>query len=155
MKSLNYKIISTIVLLSYLLTSCTSLRTAVFDQYSYQKTIEIKIEASNLMDKATTPYSDHLQDIGELGLEIQKIIEYEKNKPDNEITYAMWQILGDKDKNLLVGFFKRWKEKEKLNSFFIEEAKTQVIEAMDLIIEYESKKDKTTRDNLLDLIAKS
>ena len=133
--------------------SCNSLKTAVYDQYSYQKTVEIKVEVENLIDKATTQYKDHLQDIGELGLEIQKIIEYEKNKPNNEITYAMWQVLADKDKNLLVGFFKRWKEKGQLKPFFVEEAKAQIMEAMNLLIQYEAKKDKETKDKLLDLIA--
>lgn len=149
MKTIKHLILITF---SILLVCCNSLKTAVYDQYSYQKTIEIKVEAENLIDKATTPYTDHLQDIGELGLEIQKILEYEKNKPNNEITYAMWQILADKDKNLLVGFFKRWKDKGQLNSFFVEEAKTQIMEAMDLLITFESKKDKESKDRLLQLI---
>ena len=149
MKTIKHLILITF---SILLVCCNSLKTAVYDQYSYQKTIEIKVEAENLIDKATTPYTDHLQDIGELGLEIQKILEYEKNKPNNEITYAMWQILADKDKNLLVGFFKRWKDKGQLNSFFVEEAKAQIMEAMDLLITFESKKDKESKDRLLQLI---
>lgn len=146
------KQISTLLIFSSLIFSCNSLKTAVYDQYSYQKTVEIKVEASNLIDKATTPYTDHLKNIGELGLEIQKIIEYEKNKPNNDITYAMWQVLGNKDKNLLVGFFKRWKEKGQLNAVFVEEAKAQIMEAMDLLIQYETKKDKESKDKLLQLI---
>ncbi|WP_456437412.1 hypothetical protein [Psychroserpens sp.] len=146
------KHLSIILLFSSLFFSCNSLKTAVHDQYSYQKTVEIKVEASNLIDKATTPYTDHLKEIGDLGLEIQKIIEYEKSKPNNEITYAMWQVLANKDKNLLVGFFKRWKEKGQLKPFFVEEAKSQIIEAMDLLIQYEAKKDKETKDKLLQLI---
>lgn len=141
-----------VILLFSSFFSCNSLKTAVFDQYSYQKTVEIKVDASNLIDQATTPYSDHLKAVGALGLEIQKIIEYEKNKPNNEITYAMWNTLADKDKNLLVGFFKRWKEKETLNSFFIHEAKSEIMEAMDLLIQYEAKKDKESKDKLLQLL---
>ncbi len=149
------KHIPVILLIFGLFFSCNSFKTAVFDQYSYQKTIEIKVEASNLIDKAVTPYSNHLKEIGELAMEIQKITEYEKNKPNNEITYAMWQVLADKDKNLLVGFFKRWKEKEQLNTFFVKEAKAQIVQAMDLLIQYEIKKDKETKDKLLDLISKN
>lgn len=141
-----------ILLFSSVLVSCSIFKTALYDQYSYQKTVEIKVEASNLMDKATTSYINNLKEIGELGLEIQKITEYEKNKPNNEITYAMWQLLGNKDKNLLVGFFKLWKEKEKLNPFFIKEAKLQIIKAIDLLIQYESKKDKEAKNKLLQLI---
>lgn len=51
------------------LSSCSALQTAVYDQYSYQKSIEIKVEASRLMDKAVTPYTDNLQEIEELYLE--------------------------------------------------------------------------------------
>jgi len=135
-----------------LMTSCDSLRTAVYDQYSYQKSVEIKVETSNLMDKATTAYTDNKEEIDALDKEIQKIVEYEKNKPNNEITYAMWKILSNKEKNLLTGFFKRWEDKGQMSQFFITEAKAQVIEAMDLLIQYEGKKDKVAKDRLLDII---
>lgn len=147
------KHVTLLLVLSSLFFSCNGLKTAVYDQYSYQKSIEIKVEASSLIDKATTSYAAHLKEVSELSLEIQKIIEYEKHKPDNEITYAMWQVLANEDKNLLVGFFKRWKDKETLNAIFIEEAKAQIMEAMDLIIQYEAKKDKETKDKLLQLIS--
>jgi hypothetical protein len=151
MKYLKHTLIA--ILFISLFFSCESTRTAIYDQYSYQKTIEIKVKANHLMDKATTPYSDNLNRIEELDLEIQKIVEYEKNKPNNEITYAMWQVLADKEKNLLVGFFKRWKEKEQLNAIFVEEAKIQIMQAMDLLIKYEGKKDKVAKDKLLQLIS--
>ncbi len=141
-----------VALVMLLTTSCDSLKTAVYDQHSYQKSVEIKVEASSLMDKATTAYSDNLVEIEALDKEIQKIVEYEKNKPNNEITYAMWKILSNKEKNLLSGFFKRWKEKGQLSQFFITEAKAQVLEAMDLLIQYEGKKDKESKDKLLDII---
>ncbi|MDC8006028.1 hypothetical protein POV27_18395 [Aureisphaera galaxeae] len=134
-------------------SSCTALQTAPYDQYSYQKSVEIKVEASRLMDKATLPYSDHLEEIESLSLEIEKIVAYEKNKPNNGITYTMWQILSDEEKNLLSGFFKRWKEKETLSGIFVTEAKAQVMEAMDLLIRYEGQKDKEAKEKLLDLIA--
>lgn len=142
-----------ITLLSVMLfNSCNTLKTAVYDQYSYQKSIEIKIEASHLMDKAVNEYSTNIAAIESLNLDIEKIVEYEKNKPNNEITYAMWKILSDKEKHLLSGFFVRWKEKGKMSPFFIKEAKGQVMEALDLLIQYEGKKDKVTKDKLLDII---
>ncbi|QTD39030.1 hypothetical protein JL193_07210 [Polaribacter batillariae] len=146
------KNIISIIFLTSILFSCSSLKTALYDHYSYQKTVEIKVETSSLIDKATTPYNEHLKEIGELGMDIQKIIEYEKNKPNNEITYAMWKVLADKDKNLLVGFFKRWKEKGELKPFFVKEAKSQIMEAIDLLLKYEGKKDKEAKKKLLELI---
>ncbi|WP_296146393.1 hypothetical protein [uncultured Flavobacterium sp.] len=154
MKKLRNKI-ALMLLLAFTTFSCESTRTAVFDQYSYQKTTELKVETSKLMDKATTPYSKNLAEVEALFLNIEKLAEYEKNKPDNQITFAMWTILTDKEKNLLGGFFKRWKEKETLTPVFLEESKNQVLEAMDLLIQYEIKKDKQSKDSLLDLISKN
>jgi len=152
MKKLKSKLL-VVLFLSFATISCESTRTAVFDQYSYQRTTELKVETSKLMDKATTPYSKNKPEVDALFLNIEKLAEYEKNKPDNEITFAMWNVLTDEEKNLLGGFFKRWKEKETLSPTFLEESKKQVLEAMDLLIQYEIKKDKTSKDSLLDLIS--
>lgn len=68
--------------------SCESTRTAVFDQYSYQKTTELKVETSKLIDKATTPYSKNLVEIETLLLNIEKLSEYEKT---NQIMKSLLQ----------------------------------------------------------------
>lgn len=148
------KNIKTTILVLFLLSlvSCTLTKTALFDQYSYQKTTELKVETSNLIDKATTSYSANKVQIDKLLLDVEKLVEYEKNKPNNEITFAMWTILNDKEKNLLAGFFKRWEEKDKLSVTFSQEAKKQVLEAFDLLIQYEVKKDKESANLLLNLI---
>lgn len=135
------------------LFSCRTFQTAIFDQYAYAKTIEIKVETSTLMQKAVQPYNKHLKEIGELGEKIQKIMLYETHRPNNDISSALWQVLTDKDKNLLVGFFKRWQAKGQLNPAFVKEAEVQIMEALDLLIQYEIKKDKTTKNALLQLIA--
>jgi len=152
MKKIKNKLFA-LLFLSFATISCESTRTAVFDQYSYQRTTELKVETSKLMDKATTPYSKNKPEIEALLLNIEKLAEYEKNKPDNEITFAMWKVLTDEEKNLLGGFFRRWKEKETLSPAFLEEAKKQVLEAMDLLIQYEIRKDKASKESLLDLIS--
>ncbi|UPZ17766.1 hypothetical protein [Flavobacterium humidisoli] len=141
-----------VALLSFLFTSCSSTKTALYDQYSYQKTIEIKVEASNLMNEATTPYVSHKKEVDALFLNIDKLVEYEKSKLNNEITLAMWKMVTDKEKNFLATFFKRWETKETLSPVFLEESKKQVLEAFDLLIQYEIKKDKESKDALLDLI---
>lgn len=149
------KTVRTIVALFFLVSlsvSCESTRTAIFDQYSYQKTTELKVEASKLMDKATSPYPKHQQEAEAFLLDVEKLMEYEKNKPDNEITFAMWKVLTDEEKNLLSGFFKRWKQKESLSPVFLQESKKQVLEALDLLIQYEIKKDKVSKEGLLSLI---
>ena len=150
MKSL--KSIYLILISSLIIFSCQSVKTALFDQYSYQQTTAIKVEASNVMDKATTPFSNNKEAVEKLLLDVDKLVEYEKNKPDNEITFAMWKILSDKEKNLLAGFFKRWEEKGSFSPVFLQEAKKQVTDALDLLIQYEVKKDKESKDSLVNLI---
>jgi hypothetical protein len=151
MKYLKLKL-TLLIAISLVISSCTSTRTALFDPYSYQKTTEIKVEASKLMNKATTPYNTHKEEVETLQLNIEKLVEYEKNKPNNEISSAMWKILTDKEKNLFAGFFKRWEMKGFLSPIFLEESKKQVSDALDLLIQYEIKKDKESKNALLDLI---
>ncbi|NJM79853.1 MAG: hypothetical protein HC854_09985 [Flavobacterium sp.] len=150
MKTLKTNII---LLTLVVLTSCQSLKTAIFDQYSYQKTTELKVETLSLMKNASTQYENHKELVAKLLLDIEKLKEYEKNKPNNEITFAMWNVFTDKEKNLVGGFFKSWQEKQTLSPTFVEEAKKQIEEAFDLLIQYEIKKDKTSKDNLLAIIS--
>ncbi|MFZ0596462.1 MAG: hypothetical protein WAM46_05725 [Flavobacterium sp.] len=152
MKHLKLKPLALLIVFSFAISSCTSTRTALFDQYSYEKTIELKVEATKLINKATTPYDSHKEEIENLFLNIEKLIKYEKNKPNNEITFEMWKILTDKEKNLLAGLFKRWQTKGILSPVFLDESKKQVLDALDLLIQYESKKDKESKDALLELI---
>jgi hypothetical protein len=152
MKNLKLKNITFLIAVSFAIASCTSTKTALFDQYSYQKTTELKVETVQLMDKATEPYTIHKEEVETLLLNIEKLAEYEKNKPNNEITFEMWKILNDKEKNLLAGFFKRWETKGIISPVFLEESKKQVLDALDLLIQYEIKKDKESKDALLDLI---
>lgn len=150
MKQLKH--LTLLIALFFAITSCTSTKTALFDHYSYQKTTELKVETSKLMDKAITSYSTHKEEVEALTLSIEKLAEYEKNKPNNEITFAMWKLLTNKEKNLLAGFFKRWETKGIVSRAFLEESKKQVLDALDLLIQYEIKKDRESKDALLDLI---
>ncbi|KLT68370.1 hypothetical protein [Flavobacterium sp. ABG] len=150
MKHLKLQLIS--FLIAFVITSCVSTKTALYDSYSYQKTTTLKVAITALMSKAKTPYSMHQDEVETVLLDIEKLTEYEKNKPHNEITFAMWKLLTDKEKNLLTGFFKHWETKGVLSQGFIEESKKQLSDALDLLIQYEIKKDKESKDALLDLI---
>ena len=141
-----------LLLVFNLFFSCQSLKTAVYDQYSYQQAISLKVESEHLMDQATEPFMNHSPEVETLLLDLKKLVEYEKNKPNNEISYAMLKLLANKDKNLLAGFFKRWKEEQQLSAVFTTEAKSQIMEAFDLIIKYEADKNKTNETNLLNFL---
>jgi hypothetical protein len=140
----------TILILGFVLfTSCDSLKTALYDHHSYEQSISLKVEANSLISNAFEPFSEHQEEVTSFLKEFEKLKEYEKNKANNELSYQMIQLIGNPDKNLLGGFLKRWKEKNTLSKFFIDEAKTQVNEAFDVLIKYESKKDKEEITNYL------
>lgn len=139
-------------LLFSVLLSCNAIKTAVYDQYSYQQTISLKVESEALIEKATDNFSNHEAEINDLVLELKKLVEYEKNKPNNEITYAMIKLMADQDKNLLAGFLKRWENEQQLSQVFTNEAKAQIMEAFDLIIKYEANKNKENKQSILDYL---
>lgn len=132
--------------------SCNTVKNPGYDQYSYQQTTSIKVEVSKMIDKSVEQYSKNVIDVEKLLLNMEKMMEYEKNKPNNEITFSMWQFLLNKEKNAVAGFFKRWQEKGSFSPVFIEESKKQIMEGFDLLIKYEIKKDQQSKDNLLTLI---
>ncbi|OUS01090.1 hypothetical protein A9Q86_08485 [Flavobacteriales bacterium 33_180_T64] len=142
----------TFTVLASVCLSCESLKTAVFDQYSYQQAISIKVEGLHLMDEATQSYNTFEVEVEELLLELEKMVEYEKNKPNNVVTFSMWNTIANKDKNLLAGFFKRWKTDDQLSAAFTREAKQQVSEALDLIIKYEAQKNTANENNILNFL---
>ncbi len=135
-----------------IIVSCDSLKTAVYDQYSYQQTISVKVESEALIEKATDSFSSHEAEVNDLILDLKKLVEYEKNKPNNEITYAMLKLMADQDKSLLAGFLKRWEDEQQLSQVFTNEAKAQIMEAFDLIIKYEANKNKENKTNLLSFL---
>jgi hypothetical protein len=140
------------ILIFPIIFSCNSLRTATFDQTAYQKTIEIKITADKLIDKYEEDYYLHEKDVENLKSQLVFILEYEKNRPNNEISYTMWGLMNNKDKNLLMGYFELWKKNKTLSNSFSEEAKKQVDEAFSILLKYEASKTKENEANLLDII---
>ena len=131
-----------------LLTSCGATQMAPYDQYAYQKSIEVKVRASSLIDNAKEPYENHKSEAESLLLEVEKMKLYEQNRANNEISYRMWQLLADENKFLLAGFIKKWKDEGRFSKAFISEAKTQINEAMDILVRFEGSKDANSRSNM-------
>jgi len=137
---------------SILFTSCNSIKTAIFDQYSYQQEVSLKIETKVLLQHAMEDYTLYKTQVDALLLEMEKMEEYEKNKPDNIISYQMWELMTDADKNSVAGLLKRWKEKGQLTAAFNQEATKQIMSAFDALIKYEISKDKEKENILLEII---
>lgn len=115
-----------------------------YDQYAYAQGTALKVDALNLMNKATENFTAQQAGIDDINTRIEKAYEYEKHRPKNTITVKMWELLKNPDRNLFGGFLKRWKDKNTLSAAFISEAKIQIGEAFDMIVELESQKIKET-----------
>lgn len=113
---------------------------ATYSQAAYEQATAIKAESLALMGKAAEPYGQHSQEVEALMLQVEKAYEYAGGRPKNEISTQQWAKMKDPSKNLLGGFFKRWKEEGQLGSTFVEEAKGVIAESFDQIIGLESGK---------------
>lgn len=136
------------IMVSVTVWSCA---TSLYDHFTFTETIETKTEALSLIDKSDTPYSDSEVQITDLKNQMAKMVAYEKAKDKNELTRKMWELISS-DEHLMGSYLKLWEEKESLNPAFKEEAKIQIEKAFDLMILYEQKKDKTSKNALNDFL---
>jgi len=118
--------------------SCSTI--SHFDQFAYQQVTSVESDALTLMDKAVDDYSLHAPEVDEVNNKLLKAYLYDKNRPKNEITTAMWELLLNPDGNLYGGFITRWKTDKKLGAFFVKEAKLKIQQNFDRIAQLESKK---------------
>ncbi|MGB3947830.1 MAG: hypothetical protein WBM13_07590 [Bacteroidia bacterium] len=133
-----YLLISSILLIC----SCNLLSPGIsqFDHYSYVQTTSAKVDVLNLMNLANEDYQLHQKEINEVNTTVQKIVEYEKHRPKNDITIQQWDILTDTARNLYGGFIVKWKRENRLKEAYLTEKKKQIGAAFDQIAELESKK---------------
>jgi len=127
-----------IFLIVAFLVGCSTI--APFSETAYKKSTGIKASALALMDKAQEPYSDYSKKVEELMLEATKAYEYAKGRPKNEESTKQWAIMIDPKRNMLAGFFEKWKSERKLSRFFIDQAKGQISKGFDQISALESGK---------------
>ena len=136
-----------------------------FDQYAYTQTTSLKVDVLNVMDKAVDSYTSHIADIDQVNTELMKNIEYEKHRAKNQITIdmynIMWKLLNDNTSTTIGrdtfqhGFFPRWRNKNKLDTTFIGQAKIQVGEGFDMIAELESKKIKPSESKVQSFLSRN
>ena len=73
-----------------ILSSCQITKIAAYDSYSHQKTVALKVRTDQLISKSQESYTMHQNETTALLLELQQQFAYEKSKPNNAITIAMW-----------------------------------------------------------------
>ncbi|WP_221391575.1 hypothetical protein [Dyadobacter sp. NIV53] len=111
-----------------------------FDQYSYAQSTSLKVDAINLMGNATQPYETQSSDVLKVRTAIEKMYEYEKNRPKNQVSEKMWVIVRDSTGHSFAGFIKRWQKEKTLDAAFIKESQQLVSESFDQISQLESGK---------------
>ena len=131
--------ISLLFLVAFLV-GCSTI--SPFNEGAYKQAIGIKVSALALMDKATAPYATYRKEVDALMLEATNAYEYAKGRPKNEESTKQWKIMIDPDRNMLAGFFKRWKsaQGDGLSQPFVEAAKRTISEGFDAISGLESGK---------------
>lgn len=127
-----------IVALCLVLISCATI--SKFDQYAYTQTTSLKVDALSVMGYANESYALHQQDVLNVKTSLDKMYEYEKNRPKNTITEKMWSLLTDTTGHLYGGFVKRWQKEDKLDTAFIRISKDLVGQSFDQISQLESGK---------------
>ena len=130
-------------MMALVISSCASL----YDHYTYTETIATKIQTLSVMDQSDEAYTLHESEVIALQNQLQKMLAYEEGKAKNDITVRMWRVLNNEEK-LIGSYLTLWKEKGTLNTVFINEAKPQIEEAFDILIDYEEKKDKKTEETI-------
>jgi hypothetical protein len=134
-----------ILLSSFLFLQCSSI--AGYSPIAYEQAVTLKVESLEVMSLAGGEYSGNEEIVNELNRNLNIAREFSKGRPDNEISTKQWEILLDPEKNLLGGFFKRWKETGTLAEMFIDEMQRIVSDAFDTIIGLESGKIKPSEIN--------
>jgi len=123
-----------------LVTACSTI--ATYDQVAYEHATDAKVDTLALMDKATSPYGDHIKDIEAVQLELAKAAEYDNGRPLNHYTIELWNTLRGEN-GILNRFLMSWKKSGSLSSAFINDKKEHVAREFDDIIQLESGKVKT------------
>jgi len=128
-----------LLVFAVLAVGCGSLM-ATFDQTAYSQVTSLNVDAQALIDKSTEDYSKHTADVTALRLALDKAIEYDKHRPNNQITNAMWGLMSDTTGHLLGGFLVKWRKDGKESPAFAANIKVVIDSAFSQIAELEIKK---------------
>lgn len=129
-----------LLLAALLLAGCTLV--SPYSETAYRQAVELKVESSSLMAKATEPYLQHQAAAESLILDAYKAREYARGRPKNDESIQQWDIMLNPTGHMLGGFMERWKAQGGLSPAFVQEARSQVEKGFDQIIALESGKSK-------------
>ncbi len=136
-----------LIFISFILGSCASYQ----DHFTLTETIATKVMIENLLQRANTPFSENEAAVNDLQQQLQRMQIYENTKNKNTIMKSMWQLL-NKEESSLQQFLKTWQAQETMSRAFVTEYEMQINTMLDLMIDYESKKEKQTESALLQFL---
>ena len=113
---------------------------APFSHIAYEMAIDLKVDSIRMMDEAELPFSASEIKVNNLLIRAEKAFEFANGRPLNEHSTEQWRRMLDPERNLLAGFFERWKTESTLSRSFIVEAKAIIAQSFDAIIGLESGK---------------
>ena len=142
------KITALLLFVSLIFSSCVSL----YDHFTLTETVATKVQVESLLNSATTPYSDNTAAVNALKTQMQKMLVYEQTKDKNVVTTKMWELM-TREGSTINSFLTTWESQGTMSAPFIEEFRPQITEMFDLMIDFESKKDKQAENALLQIIA--
>ena len=127
-----------IAVLAVAITSCATI--AKFDEYAYTQTTSLKVDALNVMSHGHENYALYASQVTQVNTAIDKMYEYEKNRPKNATSEKMWSVLKDSTGNLFGGFIARWQKEGTLDTAFVRASQDLVSQSFDQISQLESQK---------------
>lgn len=121
------------------------------DHYTLTETIKTKVMVQNVISKTSTPFSENVLIVNNLQQQLQKMQIYESTKTKNTLMQNMWHLLNNKQSSLQK-LLALWEQQGTMSTAFSEEYTVQINHMLDLMIDYESKKNKKTESALLQLL---
>ncbi len=138
---------SLIFIILIMVSSCATYQ----DHYTLTETITTKVMIENLLQHATDSYTHQEPRVNQLQQQLKKMQLYENTKKKNTIMNRMWGLLNRESSSLQL-FLTTWKNQGTMSPVFIEEYRDQITPIIDLMIDYESRKEKKTESALLQLL---
>ena len=111
---------------------------ADYDQVTYKSLTDLKAETMLFLEKvnADQPYAEYAAKFDDLQLQLEKVYQYEKGKKLNSDTIGQITEI----RTMLQETMDRYKEQNKLSSFYLQEKIKQLETAFDLAISTENSK---------------
>lgn len=117
------------------LSSCNSI-IAEYSLQAYTNATSLKARSLALVDLSEGPYLPHVDVANTLMADINAAFEFANGLPNNQIAARQWDLIRDKERNLVGGYVEFWKTQSPsgVSDFFRNEAKTGIARAFDYVI---------------------